>query len=159
MEKSWNMKIWQKVTEFCSQSRNFNSSAAKFTKCVRLLLTLRKLALIQEVYIFQPFPQNVSKYEIWAERGTWKIEKWPWKCHWKIIEKLFAKSLGTLQKEVHEYMPSLGQVRTKPNSNLCMHLTGVQGKSLFSKTAYVNFQIYFLVLLLKTDYLMIYINI
>ena len=47
MEKSWNMKNWQKVMEFCDQSWNIFNVAPDFTKFV-FLADIEKISLSSE---------------------------------------------------------------------------------------------------------------
>ena len=44
MEKSWIMKNWQKVVEFCDQSWNFTSFAPEFYQICALSADIKKLS-------------------------------------------------------------------------------------------------------------------
>ena len=43
MEKSWNMKNWPKVMEYCAQSCNFTNFAPKLCQICIFLTTAKKL--------------------------------------------------------------------------------------------------------------------
>ena len=58
------MKKRHTVMEFCDQSRNFTNFTPDFIFFIHILLTLRKLASVQKVYIFQPFLQKVLNAKI-----------------------------------------------------------------------------------------------
>ena len=60
MEKSWNMKNWPKVIEFCDQLWNFTNFAPKFYQFCFVLVTAKKLSRNLEIPHFRRFPQNVA---------------------------------------------------------------------------------------------------
>ena len=57
MEKSWNMKKWPKVMEFCDSVREFYQFCPQF---VRLWSPLRNYAAIEKAHIFRRLPQNIG---------------------------------------------------------------------------------------------------
>ena len=84
MEKSWSMKNWPKVMEFCYQSWNLQFLPLKCTNFVMFFATTKKLLIDVESLHFLKFPQN-CECKI-AKRNV----------HGKFMEKYFVKSVGTL---------------------------------------------------------------
>ena len=91
MERSLNMKNWQNVMEFCDYSLNFKNFSPKFY-VVPLLLNL---SLVQKVYIFRPFPQNVSNTKFEQRDGQGKSRKTDMEKSWKQKLSLLEPWLGT----------------------------------------------------------------
>ena len=54
MEKSWNMKKWTKVMEFCYQSWNFSNFDPKMHQICMFFVTTKKLSIIVESLHFPP---------------------------------------------------------------------------------------------------------
>ena len=81
MEKSWNMKNWSKVMEFCDQSWNFNNFAPEFYQICIFFVTNQ--AAIYKVH----FPQNTANAKLGREMVRENQEM--------VTEKYFVKSVGT----------------------------------------------------------------
>ena len=79
MGKTWNLKKWQKVMEFCDQSCNFTNFATKFYQIV---------ALFAKIYIGLEDPLFSDDILQHLSRGT--ILKNPEKS-WKSHGKSFCK--------------------------------------------------------------------
>ena len=88
MEKSWGMKNWPKVMEFCNQSWNFT----KFVPKLYQICTLKKLSIDVESSHFLMFSAKCHKYKIKKRDGHGKSRN----GHGKVMEKYFVKFVGTL---------------------------------------------------------------
>ena len=71
MEKSWNMKNWLKVMEFCAQSWNCAKSVF-FGHHQEIKQQSRKFA-------FSDVFHKTSPMQNQEEIRSWKIKKWSWK--------------------------------------------------------------------------------
>ena len=67
MEKSWNMKNWPKVMEFCDQSWHFTSFDPNCAKFVILLALTKKFSSILESPHFPMFSAKCRKCKIGGE--------------------------------------------------------------------------------------------
>ena len=64
MEKSWNMKNWPKVMEFCSQSWNFTNFAPELDQICIFVATTKKLSIDVESPLFLTFSAKRRKCKI-----------------------------------------------------------------------------------------------
>ena len=86
MEKSWNMKNWPKVIEFCDQSWNLTNFAHNF------FVTIKKLTSNLESLHFLMFSAKCRVCKIGKTDGHAKSRN----GHGKVMEKYFVKYVGTL---------------------------------------------------------------
>ena len=91
MDKSWNMKKGQKVTEFCDQSWNFTPEFYQMNFMV-FFADFQKYIISLESKHFLPFLQNVAHAKFAQRSGHGKSRN----SHRKVMDKKFAKSAGTL---------------------------------------------------------------
>ena len=70
IEKSWNMKKWQKVMEFYQFSPQF---------VLNFLITTKKLSSDLESLHFLIFSAKCHKFKIEERDGHGKLKKWSWK--------------------------------------------------------------------------------
>ena len=84
MEKSWNMKNWLKVMEFCDQSWNFTNFDPKLCQICIFLVPTKKFSSYLESLYFLMFSAKCRECKI---------------IHGKVMEKYFVKSVGTLFME------------------------------------------------------------
>ena len=86
MEKSWNMKSWQKVKECYDQSWNvtnlINSSAEGYQICS----FLPTFSIVLESQHFPTFSAKFCEFNIWS----CKIEKQSWKSHGNYLCKVYG---------------------------------------------------------------------
>ena len=99
MEKSWNMKSWPKVIQFCDQSWNFTNFAPKFDQICISFVTSKKLSSNLENPHFQTFSAKCRKFKIGKRDGHGKSRN----GHGKIMETYFVKYMGTLFTESSQY--------------------------------------------------------
>ena len=92
MEKSWNMKNWPKVMEFCDQSLNFTTFAPKFDQICSFLVTNKKFSSNLKSLHFPTFSAKCRKCKIGKREGHAKSRN----GHGKVMEKYFVASVGTL---------------------------------------------------------------
>ena len=86
MEKSWNMKNWPKVMEFCYQSWNFTNFAPELYQICIFFATNKKLSMDVESTFLTFSAKSIREMVM-------ENEEWSWKSYGKI----FVKSVGTLQ--------------------------------------------------------------
>ena len=85
MERSWNMKNWPKVMDFCDQSWNFSNFAPKFYQICCFFVTTKKLSSNLESLHSPTFSAKCHKFKIGKRDG-----------HGNVMEKYFVKYVGTL---------------------------------------------------------------
>ena len=84
IEKSWNINYWQKVIEFCDQSKNLPILLLNFTKFVVFFADIKKFSIS---YILRKMAaQNLSREAIVKIQET-VMEK-SRKSHGKIVHKV-----------------------------------------------------------------------
>ena len=101
MEKSWNMKNWPKVLEFCDSVMEFDQFCPQFVCNLFFLVTTKKLGSDLESQHFCKFSAKHCEFKIGVRDGHGKSRN----GHGKI----FSMSLGTLKHR--EF--------TKTQGNLC----------------------------------------
>ena len=92
MKKSWNMKNWPKVIEFCNQSLNFTNFASKLCQICNFLVTAKKLINDLESLYFPKFSAKCRERKIREKDCHGKSRN----GHGKVMEKYFVKSVRTL---------------------------------------------------------------
>ena len=86
MEKSWNMKHWPKVMEFCDHSWNFTNFAPKMYQiCIRL----KKLSIDVENLHFPMFSAKCRKCKIAKRDGHGKLTNGHGKVMGKNVKSLW----------------------------------------------------------------------
>ena len=99
MEKSWSMKNWPKVMEFCDQSWNYTNFAPKLYQICIFLVTTKKLNSDLESLQFLTFSAKCREWEIGKRNGHGKSRNGHGKS-WKVMENYLVKSVGTLFVEI-----------------------------------------------------------
>ena len=87
MEKSWNMRNWQKVIVFCDHSWNFINFVPRLCNFVCFDATTKKSSIDIKSLHFQTFSAKRCKCKIKKRDGHVKIKKWSWKSHGKNVVK------------------------------------------------------------------------
>ena len=72
MEKSWNIKNWPKVMEFCDQSWNFTDFVPELYQICTFFATTKKLSIHVESPHFPMFSTKCCKYKIKKRDGHGK---------------------------------------------------------------------------------------
>ena len=72
MEKSWNMRDWPKVMEFCDQLWSFTNFAPKFYHILMFFATAKKLSSILESPHFLMFSAKCRECKIVKRDGYGK---------------------------------------------------------------------------------------
>ena len=92
MEKSWNMKDWAKVMEFCDQSWNFTNFASLILPNLYFLVITKKLSSNLETPHFLTFSTKCRECKFGKRDAHGKSRI----GHGGVMEKYFIKSVGTL---------------------------------------------------------------
>ena len=95
MEKSWNMKYWPKVIEFCYQSWNLTYFALKLYQFCRFFDTTEKLSIDVKSLHFPTFSAKCRECKIENRDVHGKLKN----GHGKIMKQYFVKSVGTLPSQ------------------------------------------------------------
>ena len=78
MEKSWNMKNWPKIMEFCAHSWRVTNFASQIVPNLDCLATIKKLSSDLESPHFPTFFRKTSQMQN-------REEIWSWKSHGQIF--------------------------------------------------------------------------
>ena len=89
MEKSWNMKNWSKVMEFCDQSWNFTNFAPKFYQFCIFVVTAKQLSSNLKSQPFLMFSAKCRECKIGKRNGLGKSRN----GHGKVMEKYILSSM------------------------------------------------------------------
>ena len=124
MEKSWNMRSWPKVMEFCDSVMEFYQFCPRnYTNFVFCWVTMRKLSSDLES-AFATFCGKMSQMQNQEER--WKTKKWSWKSHGKIFCQVCGNPVGTLSREkvrMYHYSP-----QSLPACNLSPDVSSISAR-------------------------------
>ena len=115
-EKSWNIKSWQKIIEFCYQSSNYNNFAHKMYQIRLFLATTKKSSIDVESQHFPTFSVKCCECKIMQRDGHGKLIN----CHGKVdifyAVKICIKLKRIKYQSIVEYQ--ISQVNLVGKTNL-----------------------------------------